>query len=328
MQNGNNSVSSFMSSTAGHGRGPIDRIRQQTEIRALDEARKVPWRTLANAAEEYTEWQVFALWLRAVLDAGEALPGEVAIEIERRSPALLSRIDSELRITAHAPGAKVWEDVNEWTEAEVFAEAVRGGWLNAIRYFSSKSLLYIKAWSYWEGVHRHWRTNKRQLLPNYTRWTSSVSAVSRLSNPESDIQKVLDSVRSIPQAKWQQTFDAFMELTTLCLWIEILLGAGRTGADLVLQELTTRYPRFDASSVKNSTATISAFTDWAIEHEEPFTGAEPALPALSYHIKCHPAYYARRNYAAHCRGIWVNGHFDRLPSFKEWRNAADGYFER
>jgi hypothetical protein len=292
----------------------------------LDEGRKVPWRTLANAAEEYTEWQVFALWLRAVLDAGEALPAEIAIEIEKRSPALLSRIDSELRITA-ALGARVWEVVTEWTEAEVFAEAVRGGWLNAIRYFSSKSLLYIKAWSYWEGVQQ-WRMNKPQLLPNYARWTSSVSAVSRLSNPDSDIQKVLDSVRSIPQAKWQRTFDAFMELTTLGLWIEILMGAGRTGADWVLRELTVRYPRFDFSNVKYSKAMVSAATDWAIEHEELFTGAEPAMPALSYHIKCHPAYYARRNYAAHSRGLWVSGHFDRLPSFAEWRSAADEYFER
>jgi hypothetical protein len=314
-----------MPSTAGHGRGPRDRLRQQTETRALDEARKVPWRTLANAAEEYTNWQVFALWVRAVLDAGEAVPAEVVIEIEKRSPALLSRIDSDSRVTAHALGARVWEDVTQWTELEVFAEAARGGWLNAIRYFSSKSILYIKAWSYWEEVHRQWRTNRPQLLPDYARWTSSVSAVSRLSNPEGEIQKVLDCVRSIPQPKWQQAFDAFMELTTFCLWIEILLGAGRTGADLILRELTIRYPRFDAFSLKNST--ISAVADWAIEHDKLLAGAQPAMPALSYHLKSHPAYYARRNYAAHCRSLFVSGRFDRLPSFTEWKNAADGYFE-
>jgi hypothetical protein len=315
-----------MSSTAGHGRGPIDRLRQQTEIRALDEARKVPWRILANAAEEYTEWQIFALWLRAVLDAGEALPAGAVIEIENRSRALLSRIDFDPRITAHALGARAWEEVTQWTEVEVFAEAVRGEWLNAIRYFSSKSLLYIKAWSYWEEVHRQWRTNKPQHLPDYARWTNSVSAVRRLSNPAGEIQKVLDSVRSIPQPKWQQAFDAFMELTTVCLWIEILLGAGRTGADLVLRELAIRYPRFDAFSLKNST--ISAVTDWAIEHDELLAGAQQAMPALSYHLKSHPAYYARRNYAAHCRSLFVSGRFDRLPSFTEWRNSADEYFER
>jgi len=65
-----------MSSTAGERGSPSAQVRQYAEIRALDEAKRVPWRLLANAAHEYTEWQVFALWLRAVLDVCEELPAE------------------------------------------------------------------------------------------------------------------------------------------------------------------------------------------------------------------------------------------------------------
>jgi len=47
----------------------IVRVRQQTELLALEQARRVPWGRLAEAAEEYTDWQVFTLWLRAVVEA-------------------------------------------------------------------------------------------------------------------------------------------------------------------------------------------------------------------------------------------------------------------
>jgi len=106
----------------------------------LAEARKVPWRILADAADEYTEWQVFTLWLRAVLDACEALPAEVALEVEKRSPALLTRVVPQFAENVAPHGLRVWEEVTDWSEANVFAEAKREEWLNAIRYFSSQSL--------------------------------------------------------------------------------------------------------------------------------------------------------------------------------------------
>jgi hypothetical protein len=328
VQNGNGSVSSLMSSTAGQRGSPSDRVRRQAETRALVEARTVPWRLVADAAAEYTEWQVFALWLRAVLDACEGLPALVALKIETRSPVLLSRIASALGNTVSSRGSMVWEDITNWAESNVFARAKRDRWLNAIRHFSSRSLLSMKAWAYWENINLLWRDEKPETLPTYEQWMSATAAVSRLSNPESDAQQVLDSIRLIPEAKWQQMFAAFMELATICLWIEILLEAGGTGAEVVARELTARYPRFDTSAVLNSGDAISTLMDWVIAHEPSFASSKPPLLALNYHIKCHPAYYARRNYAAHCRDAWRLGHFERLPSLAEWRDAADGFFER
>jgi hypothetical protein len=328
VQNGNGSVSTVMSSTAGQRDSPTDRVRQHAEIRALNEAKRVPWRTLANAADQYTEWQVFALWLRAVLDVCEALPAEVAEEIEKRSPFLLAGVESARCNTARSLGSIVSEDVTHWAESNIFAEPRRERWLTAIRYFSSKSLLFMKAWSYWEDIHERWRDTSPEHLPSYPQWMSAICAVTRLSNPKSEAQRVLDSVRRVPETSWHQLFEAFLDLTTRCLWTEIVAGAGRAGAELVARELMARHPGFDTSVTQNSAATTSALMDWVIGHEPPFANAQVPLLALGYHIKCHPAYYARRNYAAHCRGLWGCGHFDRLPSFVEWRDAADGFFER
>lgn len=304
-----------------------DRVRQQTETRALAEARKVPWRILAGAADEYTEWQVFTLWLRAVLDVWEALPVEVALEVEKRSPSLLTRIAPQLAENVAPHGFRVWEEATDWSEANVFAEAKREKWLNAIRYFSSQSLRSMKAWSYWENVDRQWRAARPLILPDYEQWRHSVTSVTRVSNPGSNVQQILDSVRSIPEARWQQLSDAFMELTTLCLWIEVLVDVGRTGQKLVTQELMLRYPQFDAKCIEHSQTPISILTNWVIGHEAPFAEGEPPLAALSYHIKYHPAYCARRNFAAHCRQSWRYGLFE-IPSFAHWKGEADAYFEK
>ena len=307
---------------------PSDRVRQYAEIQALDEAKKVPWKLLANAANDYTEWQVLALWVRAVVDVCEQMPAQVASEAERRSPTLLSELESRLGTVVPRRGGAAWEAVTDWAESNVFVEAKRDRWLNAIRYFSSKSLSSMKAWSYWESIHRQWEDEKPETLPTYQVWASATSAVSRLSNPASDAQKVLDSIRLLPEARWQIMSDAFAELTALCLWIEIVLGKGKTGAALVERELKVRYPRFDTASIQDSAFAIPALIDWVIRYEAPFAAEQPPVSALAYHTRSHPAYYARRNYAAHCRTVWGGALLERLPSFKSWREAADQYFER
>lgn len=38
------------------------RVRHRDERRALQQAKRVPWKTVAATAEEYTDWEVFTLW--------------------------------------------------------------------------------------------------------------------------------------------------------------------------------------------------------------------------------------------------------------------------
>jgi len=64
---------------------PIDRVRQQTERRALEQARRVPWKHSAEAVEECTDWQVFTLWLRSVVEAAGNIPAMVGDGIRSAS---------------------------------------------------------------------------------------------------------------------------------------------------------------------------------------------------------------------------------------------------
>src|SRR5437016_12193643 len=101
----------------------IDRVRHQTELRALEQARRVTWRRLAAVADEYTEWQVFGLWVRAVVEATGGIPAMVAHEMESRTPLLLAGIGPDLDAAVRNGsgfGARIWEDVTLWAEMSFF----------------------------------------------------------------------------------------------------------------------------------------------------------------------------------------------------------------
>ena len=128
----------------------MDRVRHQAEHRALEQANRVPWKRLAAAADEYTDWQVFSLWLRAVMEVSRSVPTIVADEIESRAPQLLARIRSDVEApgtNGRGAGERIWQDVSQWAEVNVFITARTEGWLEAVRYFSSMSLRAMKAWS-------------------------------------------------------------------------------------------------------------------------------------------------------------------------------------
>jgi hypothetical protein len=144
-------------------------LREQVKARAIKQARRVPWRSLANTVDEANRWEMFTLWLRAVVDAARSIPPVVEREIETRIPGFLARFELDLRdaLKQDAPGHRLWNLVGSWTADNVFAEPRAQGWLDAVRYFSSMSLPYMKAWAHWERVNEEWRTNRPAEWPTY-----------------------------------------------------------------------------------------------------------------------------------------------------------------
>src|ERR1035438_2339727 len=185
----------------------VDRVRQQTERRALKQARLVPWKRLAEAAEEYTDWQVFTLWLRAVVASAGGIPPIVEQELDSRTPRLLGRdhrgVEAAMK-NGDSAGARIWQDVSRRVERDIFGGAKRAGWLDAVRYYSSMSLHSMKAWSHWENTDKQWCVAPPKSFPNYARWQSEVADVAKLSNPNSTAQQVLDAVRGISEAEWSK----------------------------------------------------------------------------------------------------------------------------
>jgi hypothetical protein len=308
----------------------IDRVRQQTERRALEQAKRVPWERLAEAAEEYTDWQVFTLWLRAVVESAGSIPPMVEQEIDSRTPRLLGRVRRGVEAAVKngdSAGARIWQDVSRRVEIDSFVGAKRAGWLDAARYYSSMSVRSMKAWSHWENTDKQWRAAPPKYFPNYARWQSEVADVAKLSNPDSTAQQVLDAVRGISDAEWSKLLNDFSCLITFALWMELVLDIEGPTSALVSKELANRYSGFSLSLAIGSKAVVRALNDWALDHALAIADQKQMLAALSFHVSHHPAYPAMRTYALHCHDVWPVECPDQLPSFEEWRQAADEYFE-
>ena len=309
----------------------MDRVRRQTQRRALEQANRVTWKRLASAAAEYTEWQVFSLWLGAVVEAAKCVPAMVVKEVESRAPQLIGRIRSDVEAAVtngSGAGTSIWQDVSQWAEVHVFATVKREGWLDAVRYFSSMSLRSMQAWSLWEQTDEQWRVAAPKQFPTFAQWQREVAAVIRLSNPDAMAQHLLDSVRALPEGEWSRLLSGFSDLIAFCLWMELVLDMEGPTSWSVSQELAMRYSGFIlAGSAIGTKEAVRSLNDWAIEHALGIADREHLLTALSFHIRHQPAYHAMRNYALHCHDVWPDECSNHPPSFAEWRDAADAYFE-
>ncbi len=126
----------------------------------------------------------------------------------------------------------------------------------------------------------------------------------------------------------EQTFTGFSDLIAFSLWMELVLDMEGPTSGFVSKELAMRYGGFSlAGSAIGSKEAVRSLNVWAIEHVLGIANRDHLLAALSFHVRHHPAYYAIRSYALHCHDVWPDECFDHPPSFVEWREAADAYFE-
>jgi hypothetical protein len=298
-------------------------VHDQFKKRALEQAKKVPWPTLVAAVDRYNDWQVFSLWLRAVIDAAGSVPPLVKQELENKIPGFLARVEEDLRAARDGKlGHRLWNLVDAWVTTNILLEPQVQGWLDAVHYFASVSLPYMKTWAHWECVNAEWWRTQPAEWPTYRRWQEDVAAVSRLPNPDSVLQQVLSAVRTVPAGEWQHIWHAFFDLIAFSLWMELILDLEGPGSQLVKNELAKCYPgfRFTCPDPPSSDA-VRDLNSWVAQHLLR-TSDEKLLAALGWHVQHHPGYYAIRNYAGHCHDVWPNDNPNRLPSFDEWRQVT------
>ena len=301
-------------------------VREQVKAKALEQARRVPWPRLADAVEEANRWQIFSLWVRGVVDAAHGIPPVVEREIEARIPGFLARVadDMQVALKQDTPGHRLWTLIDAWVTVNVLLDAKSQGWLDAVNYFSSMSMTYMKAWAHWERVNREWRESPPTEWPSYERWQTDVAAVTVLPNPDSIAQRVLDAVNSVSAEEWQRLYSQFRDLVAFSLWMELLLDLEGPESRVVREEIRTRYPEFSIASDLPPREVVRKLHSWVVERELRVDD-ENFLAALSWHVQNHPAYYALRNYAVHCHQAWTDNYPDRLPAFDEWRQAANKF---
>lgn len=309
--------------------GDVARLRNATVRRALEQAKRVPWPRLAKAADDYTDWQIFALWVRATLDAARIMPAVVRAEIDLRAPSVLRALQSKVKSAINRgdrPGAVAWEDLSCWAEMNVFLCAKREGWLDALRHFSAMSLRSMKAWSQWERMDAVWRCSAPRQLPTPQEWDRAVAMVTRLSNPGSAAQRAIDIVHSLGESDWDRLRVGFFQLNAFCQWMDLMLAVQDRTPDRLSRELLCRYPGFSLADRRIAPQdAVRSLKSWVLSHG--LRGAMDAgvSAALTFHLRHHPEYAAIRSYSQFSRRMWANGSLKELPSFDDWKHGADTY---
>ena len=308
----------------------IERICNAMERRAIEQAKRVPWRRLAETADEYSTWQIFTLWVRARVDGSKHIPAAARSEVDLRAPGFFKVLGPKVERAAkqaHHPGEVAWEALDCWAEMNVFLPAKREGWLDAVRYFSAMSLRSMKAWSYWERMNAEWRRSPPSCSPTFQEWNRAAAAVTQLSNADSPAQRILHSMQSMPESEWGEILAGFLRVNTFSVWMELALDFSGPKSGLISRELRQRYPRVRLPCPLTSKEAIGV-KKWLISHELPKANRTGVLAALRFHLRHHPEWAAVRNYAQCCRGRWPDGPPQYWPTFDEWKHAADAYSER
>jgi hypothetical protein len=297
---------------------------EQYQNIALDEARRVPWPQLTRFVEESLRWEEFSLWIRAVVNAANGVPPVVEQELEIRIPGFLARVREELD-SADEVGERAWNLVGAWIHTHVLLQPKVEGWLNAVNFYSSRTMTYMKFWEHWERMTREWRTNPPAEWPSYERWQNDVAAVTQMRNPDGEPQRILDAMLSVPGAEWERMLSAYSDIVVFGVWMELLLDLEGPQSPVVARALAAQYPGFAFSSGDlPSTAAVRELLAWVIVNvvRPP---SEEVMGAIGWHIKRHPEYYAIREYAIKCHNRWASEDPTHPPSFREWRRKADQY---
>lgn len=293
---------------------------------ALDEARLVPWPKVQRFVDESLRWEPFELWIRAVVNAAGEIPPVVEEELERRIPGLLARFRTDLSSQRNKePGEALWHYVGGWVHTNVLLEPTIEGWPNALIFFASRTLTYMKVWDHWEKMVGQWTTGKPAEWPSYGHWFSDADAVTELTNPRGEPQYVLDAVNSVPPSEWKRMLDAYRTLIIFGMWMELVLDLEGPQSPAVARSLAAGYPRFAFSSPDlPSNEAVHELVDWGIDNVV-YPPSEQVMAALTWHIAADPEYYGTRGYAIDCHHRWSSGCPGGPPSFAEWRKEAEQY---
>jgi hypothetical protein len=298
-------------------------LRSDTDQEARREALLVPWGRLQDAAEAYVESHTFVLWVRAVTETTQDVPELVrsALDLYFSGLARSDRFDTE---------SPDWRALEEWIAAHRFADARRGGWFNALRYYAQNDLRTEQAWTHWEQTIADWGRHRPTLWPTFAEWKAAVATTHTLSHPAGQEHAVAGMARVEP-SRLREAVSELLESRACAIWVDCVSRLEHHLSESVMNELRQRFPGLFSASHPAPKWGLAVFlrlvrlggADWRkIAREEGW------ISALRYQVRHHPRYHRLIHYRERCRDVWSQSRPVSFPSFAEWLAAADAYYIR
>ena len=152
-----------------------DRVLDECEMpeekrRLIKLSRRVGARTLRNAVERYVEWEVFAYWARAALEADSPMPALVEREMNRRCQGFL-RADTAARAAnpAEEPHCR-FNRMIEWIEDHDFTHVKKRGWFDVLLYQTRLHARHARVIDYWHACEVRCTKDPSTAYLSFTQW--------------------------------------------------------------------------------------------------------------------------------------------------------------
>jgi len=152
-----------------------DRVLGECEMpeekrRLIKLSRRVGARTLRNAVERYVEWEVFAYWARAALEADSPMPALVEREMNRRCQGFL-RADTAARAAnpAEEPHCR-FNRMIKWIEDHDFTHVKKRGWFDVLLYQTRLHARHARVIDYWHACEVRCTKDPSTAYLSFTQW--------------------------------------------------------------------------------------------------------------------------------------------------------------
>lgn len=269
------------------------------------QALRAPWSEVAAAVVRLIEWRSFGLWVRTIADSERAIPNWLAAALQERCPNFLeSRRDG-------GDLESLWIDLSEWIDNHFFGDAQRGGWIQALHYYSGRTAESENVWQHWTRLDAEWRSHRPSAYPGFEQWH-------------------LDAVGATKSADAHTSQAAqYVEWEAFTSWVGCVVECAREVPALVAADLDRRYPGFVAHARSQRVKPCSdpqwlssELLTWIEGHAEV---SEPLTDDVRAAARSHLRWERITEYAAECSLRWGRQLPPTFPSFELWLADADGF---
>jgi len=298
-------------------------------------ARRIPWRRLLEARQQYVEWNAFSLWARAIAQAEGQVPAWLVRVLKERCRWLLGS-DRTSEITHQDP--RLNRRILEWFETNVLAQAKEEGWLRAVTFYAIRDPTFVRDCAYSLHCEAQWKRQHPSAYPSFEEWrrASEQCADEVLDAYEmvEDKRQIVKISRPVGPERFAAAVAQYMEWEAFTYWLRSLLESDAKFPDAVAHELQRRCPGFlerdevlrSALAPENYTKRWKALLEWGENRFFNHIRKEGWFEAVVSEARAHPRSVRTVDYwVFYWDEHWSSQPLETYPSFDEWRSAADGF---
>lgn len=294
-------------------------LRQVARFRAIRQLLRVTWDRFQKARLEYLEWEAFSLWVRAILETERRAPAWLSTILRKRCPEFLE-YKKQFSETRPSQVSRLTLHLFEWIHNDIFADARRNGWLDAVIFYAVRNPRSQRTWAYWEHCERQWKHRRPTSYPSFEQWRRAASKWS-ISN-RIDAKGIANAVAR------------HLEWKALTYWIRPLCEASAEIPQHVVGELERRYPGLldlmkshQRKDRRGENLVWRRLVKWGEVDLFRHAKREGQIEAVLEQARADPHIARIIEYSERWTESWSQNPRMPYPSFEEWCRAADNYVE-